>query len=298
MNRFFIVIHISLMLISCNSNPKNSAHKVFKYNSSTGITSLDPAFARTQENIRAVNQIFNGLVQLDSSLHLAPCIAKSWDISDDGKAYTFQLRTDVLFHNHPIFKGSKRVVKAQDFVYSFNRIIDSKTASDGAWIFNGLVQESEPFRAIDDSTLRIELKKPFVPFLGMLTMAYCFVVPKEIVAFHGADFGKNPIGTGPFQFANWKEGIRLNLIKNKTYFESEAENSIPKLDAISISFIQSKQSELLEFMQGKLDVFTGLESSFKDEILTAQGSLKLKYNDKFELSTAPFLNTEYLIKIC
>ncbi len=294
MNRFLIVIHISLVLISCNSTSKNTNNSVFRYNSSTGITSLDPAFARTQENIRAVNQIFNGLVQLDTALQVAPCIAKSWSISNDGKAYTFQLRNDVLFHNHALFNGVKRKVKASDFVYSFNRIIDSKTASDGAWIFNGLVDEKYPFTAINDSTLKIQLNKPFVPFLGMLTMAYCFVVPQEAVTHFGADFGKNPIGTGPFKFANWKEGIRLNLVKNETYFESSTINKIPKLDAISISFIQSKQSELLEFMQGKLDVFTGLESSFKDEILTANGSLKEKYKANFELSTAPFLNTEYL----
>lgn len=293
-NRFFLVIHICFVLISCNSDSENANKSVFKYNSCTGITSLDPAFARTQENIRAVNQIFNGLVQLNDSLQVVPCIAKNWTITNDGKVYTFNLRNDVFFHNHPLFKSSKRRVTASDFVYTFNRIVSPKTASDGAWIFNDLIDTTNAFTATDDSTLQISLKKPFVPFLGMLSMAYCFVVPKEITETMGADFGKNPIGTGPFKFANWEEGIRLNLIKNERYFESTSNHPIPSLDAISISFIVSKQSELLEFIQGKLDVFTGLESSFKDEILTADGILKEKYNNTFQLATAPFLNTEYL----
>ena len=293
-NRFFLVIHTSLVLISCNSSLKSEKKSIFKYNSSTGITSLDPAFARTQENIRAVNQLFNGLVQLNDSLQVVPCIAKNWQISDDGKVYTFNLRNDVFFHNHPLFSGNKRRIVANDFVYSFNRIISPETASDGAWIFNGLIEADNAFKAPNDSTLIIQLNKPFVPFLGMLSMAFCFVVPQEITEELGADFGKKPVGTGPFKFANWKEGIRLNLVKNENYFESTIDNPLPKLDAVSVSFILSKQSELLEFIQGKLDVFTGLESSFKDEILSANGKLKEKYQKKFNLKTAPFLNTEYL----
>ncbi len=294
MNRFFLVIHISLVLISCNSGSKSDDKEVFRYNSSTGITSLDPAFARTQENIRAVNQLFNGLVQLDNDLFVQPAIAKSWTISDDNKVYTFTLRNDVFFHNSNVFTEGKRTVNASDFVYSFNRIIDPKTASDGAWIFNGIVADNEPFKALNDTTFTIELNKPFTPLESMLTMAYCYVVPREAVESLGDDFGKSPIGTGPFRFANWQEGIKLNLLRNENYFESIASNPIPYVDAVSVSFIQSKQTELLEFLQGKLDVFTGLESSFKDEILSAEGELKSKYHIQFEMEKIPFLNTEYL----
>ena len=293
-NRFFIVIHIGFMLISCHSAPDAKNQQIIRFNSPTGITSLDPAFARTQENIRAVNQLFNGLLQLDNHLNIAPAIAKKWSISNDSKTYTFILRDDVLFHNDPIFNGTIRTVKAMDFVYSFNRLIDPKTASDGAWIFNGIISDSNPFVALNDSTLQVNLKKPFTPLLSLLTMAYCYVVPEEVVAHYGLDFGKHPVGTGPFRFANWRDGIKLNFLKNEDYFESSLSDPIPKLDAISISFIQSKQTELLEFSQGKLDLFTSLESSFKDEILNAQGALQTKYSEDFTLIKSPYLNTEYL----
>ena len=148
------------------------------------------------------------------------------------------------------------------------RIVDPKTASDGAWIFNGIIADNEPFVAINDTTFSIKLNKPFAPLLSMLTMAYCCVVPHEAVSAYGTSFGKHPVGTGPFQFANWADGIKLNFVKNTNYFEATEDYPIPFIDAISISFIQSKQTELLEFTQEKLDVFTGLESSFKDEILT------------------------------
>jgi len=152
----------------------------------------------------------------------------------------FILRDGVLFHNHPLLSGSKREVDAYDFAYSFNRIINPKTASDGAWIFNGIVAKENAFVALDDTTFQINLN-------------------------YGINFGKNPIGTGPFQFANWAESIKLNLIKNEEYFESTAANPIPTLDAISISFIQSKQTELLEFTQGKLDLFTGIYTTVLKE---------------------------------
>jgi ABC-type transport system substrate-binding protein len=294
MNRFFLVIHITFMLISCGKQHNSTQKSILKYNSPTGITSLDPAFARTQENVRAVNQLFNGLVELDSNLLIRPALAQSWQISADAKTYTFIIRTGVLFHNHSIFDGEKRTVSAHDFVYSFNRLINPKTASDGAWIFNGIVASETPFRALNDSTLQINLKQPFAPLLSMLSMAYCFVVPKEAVEFFGVAFGKNPVGTGPFQFANWADGIKLNLVKNESYYQSTKETPIPLLDAISISFIQSKQTELLEFAQGKLDLFTGLESSYKDEILYSNGSLKSKYAKFCNLQKSPFLNTEYL----
>lgn len=282
------------MLISCKNKNSATEKQIFRFNSSTGISSLDPAFARTQENIRAVNQLFNGLLQLDDKLNVVPCIAKKYTLSSDAQTYTFTLKKGVLFHNDPIFNGQKREVVANDFVYSFSRIIDPSTASDGAWIFNDIVDPKKPFFAPNDSTFIIQLRKPFTPLLSMLTMAYCYVVPHEALRHYQNSFGKHPVGTGPFLFSNWADGIKLNLIKNNTYFESSKNNPIPKLDAISISFIQSKQTELLEFTQGKLDVFSGLESSFKDEILSSKGFLNPTYTQNFNLKKTPFLNTEYL----
>ncbi|MCB9251530.1 MAG: ABC transporter substrate-binding protein [Flavobacteriales bacterium] len=297
-NRFPLLIHIVLVLTSCNSDNQSIGHRtVFRYNTDNGITSLDPAFARTQDNMWAVGQLFNGLVQLDSNLNVIPCIAQNWEISDDGTLYTFHLRGDVFFHiNKEVFsefKNHRRKVVAKDVVYSFNRIMDSKTASPGAWIFNDKVGDS-PFTALNDSTLSIRLTKPFPPFLGLLTMPYCYIVPEEAALKFGKDFGRHPVGTGPFRFKQWNEEVKLIFLKNEDYFEREGQEKLPYIDAVAISFLGDKQAAFLEFLQGNLDFFNGLESTFKDEIIEKDGSLKSKYKDQFTTLVTPFLNTEYL----
>ena len=91
-----------MMLCACSGDEKHSDKSVFKFNLAEGITSLDPAFARSQTNIWACNQLFNGLVQLDQNLNVKPCIAKNWSVDNEGTKYTFQLRNDVFFHDHDL----------------------------------------------------------------------------------------------------------------------------------------------------------------------------------------------------
>ena len=192
-----------ILITACKSGRfENDGRTVFRYNESAGITSLDPAFARDQANIWAVNQLFNGLVQLDNDLKVKPCIAKSWEISPNGLGYTFHLRNDVFFRPDEAFEGkSERKVVANDFVYSLNRLLDDKLASPGAWVLKQVEKENNTYSFIapDDSTLIISLKAPFPPFLGLLSMQYCSVVPHEAVDKYGADFRKHPVGTGPFK---------------------------------------------------------------------------------------------------
>ncbi|MDR0972207.1 MAG: ABC transporter substrate-binding protein [Bacteroidales bacterium] len=299
---FFIIFSSFLIalssLSSCKKFEKLDKKKVFRYNESANIASLDPAFAKDQAMIWADLQIFNGLLQLDSALNILPSIAKGYKISEDGLKYTFFLRDDVFFHPHPLWKGKKRRVVAEDFVYSFNRILDERVASPGAWIFNLVNKDKNNnycFTAINDTIFEIELKQPFSPFLGLLTMPYTFVVPKEIVELYKEDFRKNPIGTGPFYFKFWKEGVKLVLLKNKDYFEKDSYGEkLPYLDAINISFIVDKQSVFLEFIKGNIDFISGIDPAYKDELLTKQGNLKEKYKNRISLSKQPYLNTEYL----
>ncbi|MHC1707571.1 MAG: ABC transporter substrate-binding protein [Bacteroidales bacterium] len=283
-------------LYSCQRQ-ETTEKKVFRYNEAAGITSLDPAFARNQANLWAVNQIFNGLVQLNDSMNPVPCIAKRWDIRDSGKTYIFSLRNDVFFHDDPLFpEGKGRKVVASDFAYSFSRILDSTIASPGAWVFNTVCFDgfAHCFFAPDDTTFIIRLKESFPPFLGLLSMQYCSVIPYEVASHYGKDFRKHPIGTGPFKFKLWKENVKLVLLKNENYFEFEEGNRLPYLDAIAITFIVDKQSVFLEFVKGNLDFMSGLDASYKDELLTRQGALNPRYRDKFQLFTQPYLNTEYL----
>lgn len=279
----------------------NEGKTVFRYNQAAGITSLDPAFCRNLENIWVVNQLFNGLVQMDSNLNVQPCIAKSWEIDSTGTLYTFHLRDDVYFHDHELFEGGKgRKVTAQDFTYSFSRITDPGIASPGSWIFNYVVRSEKSdylgFVADDDTTLKIYLREPYPPFLGILTMQYCSVVPEEITDYYGTDFRRNPVGTGPFRFKTWKEGIKLVLLKNDHYFEYDGDQRLPYLDAVAITFVKERQVAFLDFLRGNYDFVSSLEalSSYKDEVLTPDGELQPEYADKIIMQKLPYLKTDYL----
>lgn len=289
-----LTIFLCLLLVSSCSKQKtlNNDNLIFRYNEHKNISSLDPAFSKDLADIWGTNQLFNGLVQMDDQLNVQPSIAKSWTITDSAKTYTFLLKNNIRFHKHRLFgEDSTRNVKASDFEYSFNRLKDKSIASPGSWVLNKVDQ----FYAKNDSTFTIKLKQPFPAFLGLLTMKYCSVVPKEIVEHYGSDFRSNPIGTGPFKFKRWEENIKLVLRKNSDYFETDTlGNSLPYLEAVAITFLPDKQSEFLQFAQGNIDFVSGLDASYKDEILTAKGELKANYINNVTMIRGPYLNTEYL----
>ena len=189
-----------------------------------------------------------------------------------------------------------RFVTAQDFVYSFNRVVDKSLNSPGLWIFSSVKHDDDhyAFTALDDTTFQIELAKPFPPFLGILSMTYASVVPHEAIEYYGDDFRSHPVGTGPFKFQYWKENVKLVFRKNPNYFErDEAGERLPYIDAVSVSFLIDKQVAFLEFIKGKFDFMSGIDARYKDELLTYDGNLRKKYEDKIELITEPYLNTEY-----
>lgn len=288
-----------LLATSCRSSFEDLSHlTVFRYNEDGNITSLDPAFARNQANIWATSQVFSTLVQLDTQLNVVPMVAHRWEISEDGLLYTFFLRDDVFFHDDPVFENSMgRKVVAQDFVYSFGRLTEPTLNSPGAWVMASVARKANgqlDVTAPSDTVLKIRLREPFPPMAGLLCMQYCSVLPREAVERYGQEFRQNPVGSGPFYFKYWKEGVRLVLRKNPRYFEFDNGERLPYLDAISIGFIQDRQTAFLEFIKGNLDILTRMDVSYKDELLTPDGNMAPKHADRFYKLTGPFLNTEYL----
>lgn len=301
-----VLLYTIVGINGCKNVDKVSDSLIFRYNEDASVSTLDPAYIKSQSELWIAGQLYNGLVDLDSTLMPQPMLAKSWEILENGFVYKFHLRTDVQFHRQGKlgFKQA-RWVTAADVVYSFTRLLDPVTASPGAWIFSGNVDvntlfstqipaSEKPFYAPDDSTFVLRLRAPNSSMLSQLGTAYCYIVPKEVVEADKNAFARNPVGTGPFYLKLWEEDVKMVLRKNPDYFEYENKHRLPYLEAINVDFIKNKQTAFMRFVAGEYDFFNGLEGSFKDELLDRNGALKSKYSSRFQMLKMPFLNTEYL----
>ncbi len=295
----FPVFFILAFMCCKDGNKDEDARTIFNYNEMNGLTSLDPAAASNFENIGPVNQLFNGLVQMDDSLNVEPCIAKRFDLSTDGLCYTFYLRSDVFFHDNICFENGKgRKINAKDFAFSFNRLFDSKVSS--ATTLLDKIDRTEKtnykgFIAENDSVFKIYLTEPFSTFINILTMKYFSVLPYEAIDYYKLDFRKNPVGTGPFMFKIWDEGTKLILLKNPRYFERDKKNvQLPYLDAVTISFIKDRETAFMELLNDKFDMVSGAEAFNTNEVLDKEGNLRELYQKKFYLQKKTYLKTDYV----
>ena len=191
---FFVVIFF--VLTACNTD-RADEQMVFRYNEPAGIPTLDPAFAKEKSSIWAVQQLYEGLVALDANNSITPALAIDWKIDSAATVYTFYLR-DARFHNG-------KTVTAEDVVYSLNRLKDPAVASPGSWVVEGI----STCKAIDASTVEIELQEPNASFLSLLAMPFCSIIPTGEIALNST-----PVGTGPFKFHVWHYGEKLVLHKN------------------------------------------------------------------------------------
>jgi oligopeptide transport system substrate-binding protein len=275
-----VLLFTVLGLGGCKNVDKKSPQQIFHYNEDVSVTTLDPAFVRSQSENWIVSQIFNGLIDLDAQLQPVPALAKSWEISTDLLTYTFHLRSDVNFcFVDKQGKVTTRKMVASDVAYSLSRIADPATSSPGAWIFVGKIdsQLNRVFIAPNDSTFVLKLVSPAASLLGLLSTNFGYVVPKEYARLDKSYLARNPVGTGPFYVRRWEDEIKLVMRKNPHYHEKDTQGvPLPYLDAINVTFVKNKQTAFMQFAAGTYDFFNGLEGSFKDELLTDQAMLKPK----------------------
>lgn len=287
------------LLLSCGRNIKNENNNVFRYNEMGDVTSLDPAQARNFENLWVDNQLYDGLIQAGDSFSIKPCIARKWEVSPDGLTYTFHLRNDVFFQDNNVFPNGKgRRVTANDFVFSFSRLLDPRV-SDATSLLEKIdtayPASTHGFSATDDSTFIIHLKTPYAPFLHILLMKYFSAVPEEAIKKYGLDFGENPVGTGPFRLIKWEQGNAIVLKRNLNYFEKDsAGNKLPYLNGVIISFLKDEETSFLEFMDGKFDMVSGINAINPRVAFTPDGQLRKEFASNVYMQRTPFIKTDYL----
>jgi oligopeptide transport system substrate-binding protein len=214
---------------------------------------LDPARISDIYGRSVAQQIFDGLVEFDQTLTIAPALAQYWTASRDGLTWTFTLRKGVRFHHG-------REVTADDVVFSLGRLIDPKVTSTAADLF-AHIRGAQDFRegrsasvrgitAVDSTTVRVVLDEAQAPFVTMLAIGHAKILPRDLVTQQGDTFGAAPVGTGPFRFERWDRRKEIVLAANDDYF-----GGVPRLRRIVYRIFPDEQSGAMfdEFRRGRLE---------------------------------------------
>lgn len=297
---------------------------------------FDPIDSGDVESASQVYRVYEGLLEyayLDRPYRAIPRLAEALpDVSADGLTYTFKIRQGVRFQDDPCFPGSKgRDVTAEDFVYSFKRLLDSKLQSQGYWIFSDFVVGADEwmkktsdaasatdysqllpgFVAIDHSTLQIRLLRPYPQLLWVLTMNYAFAVPHEAVEYYGSDFRSHPVGTGPYRLAHWRRNYRIEYERNPTFagqqypdtgepadkqagLLKDAGNPLPLLDQVVEYDVKEFYTLWQMFLGGQI-FSSGINKDYFEKVITPQMGLSDALKKKgIRLYKVPELATDYI----
>ena len=222
--------------------------------------SLDPHTVTASNDFRILVNVYDGLVRYkDGTLEVEPALAESWEISEDGKTYTFKLREGVKFHDGSDFN-------AEAVKFNFDRMLkeDHPFYDTGPFPLSFNFASVEAVNAIDAQTVEFKLKEPFAPFLSNLAYPTGLIVSPAAVEQNGKDFGRNPSGTGPFKFVEWQSNQRVVIERNPDYWDGAA-----SLEAVVFRPITDANTRVAEMMAGGIDVMVEVPpdnlATFKDD---------------------------------
>jgi ABC-type transport system substrate-binding protein len=218
----------------------------------TSPNKLDPAFVIDVAEGQICSMIFQGLVRLSPTGDIVPDAAVSWEVQDGGRHYVFKIDPDAKFSNG-------RSVTATDVVGSFERMLAPGSRSPRQWVLervagvddfsNGRAETIAGLRAVDDSTVVIELSEPFRPFIQLLAMPAARIVPLEEIGNDADAFASRPVGSGRWILAQWERGDFL-LFEPNPYYPGDP----PKIRSVRIRIIPETFTRIAEFESGALDV--------------------------------------------
>ncbi len=246
------MVALAPLSLMAQETPKQGGDIVVTYKDD--ITTLDPAIGYDWVNWSMIKSLYSRLMDYEPGTpNLVPSLAETFTVAPDGLTYTFKLRTGVKFSNG-------REVVASDVKYSIERAVDPKTQGPGAGFFGaikgfddvtgGKATTLAGIETPDASTVVFNLSRPDATFLHVLAINFASVVPKEAVEAAGGDFGKKPVGSGPFVLKDWTIGQKLLFERNKDYFVKD----VPHIDSFSVEVGQEPLVALLRLQKGEVDI--------------------------------------------
>jgi peptide/nickel transport system substrate-binding protein len=203
---------------------------------SQDLDSLDPHKAVAAGTKEVLFNVFEGLVKPDKDGNLVPAVAESYEISTDGKVYTFKLRPDVKFHNG-------QLVTADDIVYSLKRCAGLLETADPSVVVESALTNVSDVKKVDESTVVVILKEADTELIGYLTSA--------IIPMNYENQDKAPVGTGPFKFISYTPLESFVVEKNEDYYGAGK----AYLDKVTFKIVSNADSAILELQAGSLDIF-------------------------------------------
>ncbi|WP_020656006.1 ABC transporter substrate-binding protein [Massilia niastensis] len=305
-----------------------AGQKVLRMFLSTSETGLDPAAASDNATLSLLENLFDPLLRYDYLARpatLRPNSAAAMpEVSADGLSYTFRIRPGIHFTPDPAFKGVKREVTAQDYVYSIKRLYDPAIKSPWAHMFEGKIVGDaalrkrfghdvpvEGLQALDRYTLRIKLAAPDNNFLFYLATPATGVVAREVIEAYPGQAGNHPVGTGPFMIGEWKRSDRIVLLANPessaVFHASPGDNPedralaaalegkrLPRVDRVEVKIAEEFQGRMLGFLNAEYDYLEQIPESMTDMVVR-DGRLKDELAARgIVLSRFPVLQTYYM----
>jgi ABC-type transport system substrate-binding protein len=319
----------ALALPTAAQAPRNDGDKkVLRMFLSTSETGLDPAAASDIATLSLLENIFDPLLRYDylaRPVKLQPNTASALpEVSPDGRTYTFRIRPGIYFTDDPAFKGNKREMTAEDYVYSIKRLYDPTLKSPWSYMFDGKIVGDEVLkkqfdvdtpvaglRALDRYTLRIALKEPDNNFLFYMATPASGVVAREVIEAYPGQAGNHPVGTGPFMIGEWKRSDRIVLLANpystavfqgtpgsdpedRAIAAALAGQRLPRVDRVEVKIAEEFQGRMLGFLNGEYDYLEQVPESMTDMVIEG-GQLKPDLQTRgIRLSRFPVLQTYYM----
>ena len=256
-NGYWGVLAIALVALlgACKSAPQSGGASHFRVNLGTEPPSLDWSLATDHVSFNVIANLMVGLTEFDKDLKPAPVIAKSWEFLEGGKKIVFHLRDDVQWTD-----GKK--VRAQDFEYSWKRLLNPKTASQYAYILFDIANAQEyaegkikdasavGIQAQDDQTLVVTLRHPASYFLAITTFEVTYPQRQDIIEKFDSRWTEpgNIVTNGPFRLASWKHENEIELQANAHYFRGK-----PSIERVTMYMVNEKTTAVTLFEQGNLD---------------------------------------------